>query len=288
MTWTKTHTASQAFVEPSGSDSSSLLACVDEVINTWLPSRGWTTTKASNSPSPTTGHYHWWFTKTIEYLDGSNYEHRQQLVFNNNSANKTWAWEEWADGVAADTQHTYTAFVSAGISSADYQYMTGTWEFWVSDQDDDSFAIISRGTQNWLIGFFPPEGSLIRSSTYTTNNVPTGTCPLVLSPWPTRLFYCGSTGNIIAAMYPGVRADSQSGMGGQEVMINSAIVDASTGSSQRPAFLTGTNDISMVIDTSVNESLTQVGTLQLGSDYYIKIGGSNKLLLHTGTTDPAL
>ena len=285
MTWTKTHTASQATNSVNSDGGSSLIATIDELIQTWLPSRGWTTTTAASRPSGFTGAYHWWITKEIEYLDGSSYEHRQQIVFVSSSTDSI-NWERWEDGVAADVTHTYSGLYQATIGNPDQQF-EGTWEFWTSDQDDDSFAIICRGSGRYLLGFFPPHGSLVRSVGHSNSAPPTGACPVFPSPAESSLFYNGaSTG--FEAIYPGVRGYSHSGMGSQEVMINCAFADVDAGSDARPAFITGTNDISMVIDTSVNDYFGGVGTLQVGSDFYIKIGGSNKLLLHTGTVDPGL
>lgn len=285
MTWTKTYTASQAVNAVNSDGGTSLIATIDELIQTWLPSRGWTTTTAASRPSGVTGAHHWWVTKEIELLDGSSYEHRQQIVFVSSTVDYI-AYERWEDGVAADTVHTYSGTIEAQIQNPDQQF-EGTWEFWVSDQDDDSFAIICRGLDRYLIGFFPPHGSLIRSTRHNNSAPPAGACPVFPSPDETKLFYNGYSGSL-EALYSGFAAYSTSGMGSQETMINCALVNVDSGTDMRPAFLTGTNDISMVIDTSQANYLGGVGTLQVGSDFYIKIGGSNKLLLHTGTTDPGL
>ena len=133
MTWTKTHTASQAVQDVGNDGGSSLIATIDELIQTWLPSRGWTTATAASRPSPVTGQYHWWVEKTIEYLDGSNYNHRQQIVFSNSTTDYMF-WEHWEDGVAADTAHLLAGNYGATINAVDPEF-SGTWEFWVSDQD---------------------------------------------------------------------------------------------------------------------------------------------------------
>ena len=283
MTWSKQYTATVGISDVDTDSGVSMQTVLDELFMTWLPSRGWTTHQQATPPTPgSETKVYYWFEKQVQCLDNSYYNHRVEFTFDPASA-ENFAYATWEDGVAPDTITPVAAFtepLGGGVE--------GVWEFWTSDQDSDSFAILNKGVNSSVIGFMPPAKSIWPSGTwsdsYPTRNGPVFPCAGF--KWWTPPSAAGAATphiNFVNSSYP-LNYDPGS------IKLNFAAVKAGVSTAGTPAFLTTTNDVNSIVNLreGINASgLTTPNTMLIDGDYYIALGeSSNKILLNTGTVDP--
>jgi hypothetical protein len=282
MTWSKQYTASVGIPDVDTDGGVAMQAVLDELFMTWLPSRGWTTHQQASPPTPGSGgKVYYWFEKQVQCIDNSYYNHRVEFTFDPMS-NENFAYATWEDGVAADTVTPVAAF-----SDALGTYVEGVWEFWTSDQDNDSFAILNKGVLSGVIGFMPPAGSIYPSNTWASS-YPTKNGPVF--PCGGNNYWVAPTSFGAAMLYNQIGNSSYyTDYQPSSIKVNFAACKNGTSSSAKPAFLTTTNDVASIINIRDGASprLTTPNTMLIDGDYYITIGEtSNKLLLNTGTVDP--
>ena len=283
MTWSKQYTSSVAVDDFDGDAGVSMLTVLDELFDTWLPSRGWTTAKqAGTRPHSVSGLYHWWMDKSIQRIDGSYYNHRMEFTLNP-AASEHFGYRTWEAGVAADT-----VFTAPGITSSTLtDQVEGIWEFWTSDQDSDSFLIITKGNPRALIAYMPPTGSIFPSKSNGLNS------PMKIMPAipAAGLANCWIGISTLEPMVPAFRAYSPSTAtnGGQVIKFNAQMINAGITSNVEPGFVTSTNDCAMLFQPEDNDYMFECGTLQVGTEFFIRVGlAGNALLFSTGTTDPLI
>ena len=284
MTWSKQYTSSVAVADIDSDTGTSMLTVLDEVFDTWLPSRGWTTAKqAGTRPHPTTTFYHWWMDKSIQLIDSSTYNHRVEFILNPGTVER-FGYNTWPAGVTADSQYSMATNVTGDGLTSDVE---GVWEFWTSDQDTDSFLIVTKGTPRCPIGFMPPTGSIFPCKDYA-NVFPLRFAPLLISSGNGNLWH---NLNSTLGIYPAFRpySPSPTSHSGVVMKFNAAMMQSGITSGSEVAFVTSTNDCSMLFQPEDTNSMNECGTLQVGSEYFIRVGTSgNSLLLSTGTTDPQI
>lgn len=282
MTWSKQYTATIDIADVDTDGGVSMQTVLDELFMTWLPSRGWTTHQEASPPTPGSGSkVYYWFEKQVQCIDNSYYNHRVQFTFDP-AATENFAYSTWEDGVLPDTITPVAQFTDSLGGSVE-----GTWEFWTSDQDSDSFAILNKGVYNGVLGFMPPAGSIYpthsNGANYPTKNGPVFPCA-GHKWWAEPTSYGGVS--------PHNQIQNSSYYGNYEpggIKVNFAAVCAGVSSQSTPAFLTTTNDVASIINIrdGATTQLVVPNTMLIDGDYYISIGASNnKLLLNTGTTDP--
>ena len=283
MTWSKVYTSTVAVDDIDADSGASMLTVLDELFQTWLPARGWTTAlQQGTRPSPSSGLYHWWMDKAIQCIDGSYYSHRVEFTLNPASS-ESFGYRTWEPGVTADTQFNSAEINSQNLNSR----VEGTWEMWTSDQDSDSFLIITNNNPRALIAYMPPTGSIIHSAGNGISS-PVETMPIIPSDGSQ---YCWHSQSSYEAMYPALRAysPSTSTNSGQVVKFNAQFCNVGQTSSIQPAFVTSTNDCAMLYQASDSSLMSEIGTLQVGTEFFIRVGTQgNALLFSTGTTDPQL
>lgn len=282
MTWSKQYTASVGIPDVDTDGGVAMQNVLDELFMTWLPSRGWTTHQQTSPPTPGSGTVvYYWFEKQIQCIDNSYYNHRVQFAFDP-AASETFTYSTWEDGVAADTVTPVVAFADVLGN-----FVEGVWEFWTSDQDTDSFAILNKGVQNGVIGFMPPTGSIFPSGDWL-QNYPTRNGPVF--PCAGQNCWVAPTSFGAAMLYNQISNDSYySHFQPGGIKVNFAACMNGQASAAKPAFLTTTNDVASIIDIrdGVSSQLITPNSMLIDGDYYISIGNTgNKLLLNTGATDP--
>ncbi|MBP47110.1 MAG: hypothetical protein CMH53_04150 [Myxococcales bacterium] len=282
MTWSKQYTSANPVLDVDTDSGTSYVAAMDELFDTWLPSRGWSCTTAATQPNASDGLYRWWIEKSIQCIDNSFYAHRVVVIHDPSGAEDI-GWATWDSGIDADTDAPAQAFISALGNEIE-----GNWEFWTSDQDTDSFLILSTGINRGIIGFMPPTGSIHPAADWTTQ-YPSKNAPLFPSAgknWWISAVSASTTTNQIET-----GSDSYStSFAPASYKVNFASVASGTGSSKSPCFMTTTNDVASIVsvrDRTGLAVLQDANTMLIDGDYYIAIGTSaNKLLLNTGTVDP--
>jgi hypothetical protein len=283
MTWSKQYTATVGISDVDTDGGVSMQTVLDELFMTWLPSRGWTTHQQATPPTPGSGTaVYYWFEKQVQCIDNSYYNHRIEFAFDP-AATENFAYGTWEDGVAPDTILPVAAFTDTLNTGVE-----GVWEFWTSDQDNDSFAILNKGVNNSVIGFMPPAGSIWPSGTWF-QNYPTKNGPV----FPCAGFNWWSAASTYGAVSPYlnfVNSSYNANFDPGSVKLNFAAVKAGLSSSSTPAFLTTTNDVNSIVNLREGTSGSAVNvpnTMLIDGDYYIALGQtSNKILLNTGTVDP--
>ncbi|MAH29417.1 MAG: hypothetical protein CL959_01880 [Euryarchaeota archaeon] len=281
MTWSKVYTSTVPVNDFDSDGGTSLLGTLDEFFDTWLPSRGWTTHVGVSRPSNVTGYYHWWMDKAIQCLDGSYYNHRVEFVLDPSTA-ENFGWKTWASGVAADTSHNNPAITSNALTVA----IEGSWEMWTSDQDTDSFLIVAKGNPRTLIAYMPPTGSIIKNRGNGTTQ-PMKVMPCIPSDGASAGNWHSNASRY--GHHPAIRPYSPSSINhlGQVIKFNAQFCNVGTGTTMEPGFVTSTNDCAMLYQAEDVDELDNIGTLQVGTEYFIRVGLSGSaLLFSTGTTDP--
>lgn len=284
MTWSKQYTSTNPVVDFATDGGTSMIAAVDELIGTWLPSRGWTTAAQSVQPNASDGDYRWWIDKDIQCIDNSYYAHRVVVhVVGSSNTNMRFGYTKWEAGVAADT--VYDPYQISNNSFDTEMY--GDWEFWTSDQDSDSFLVIANGINTGLVAFMPPSKSIWPGTEETNGYYPNTNAPLIpcvggdgcwiSSAGTSRERLCSDLNNGSNHFY------AQSG----QVKVNFAAMQRGTSSSSGAAFLTSTNDCEMIVNIRQGvDSFEGVNTTLIDGDYFISLGTGSKLLLNTGAIDP--
>ena len=282
MTWSKQYTSASPVLDVDTDSGTSYVAAMDELFDTWLPSRGWSCTTAATQPNASDGLYRWWIDKSIKCIDNSFYSHRV-VVVHSPASTENIGWTTWDSGIDADTDAPAAAFTSPLGNEIE-----GDWEFWTSDQDTDSFLILSTGINRGIIGFMPPTGSIHPSGDWATQ-YPSKNAPIFPSNGKNWWVSIVSANSMTTQIETGTGSYA-SGFIPASYKVNFASVASGTSSSKAPCFMTTTNDIASIVsvrDRTGSAYLQDANTMLIDGDYYIAIGTSaNKLLLNTGTVDP--
>ena len=283
MTWLKQYTSTnpvQAWATDSGA---SILAAMDEFILTWLPSRGWTTAAQATQPNASDAHYRWWIDKDIKQIDNSYYAHRA-VVFVPNSSTRRLSYATWPAGVAADS--IYAGYQLSNTSFGNEFY--GTWEFWTSDQDTDSFVVIANGVETGVVALMPPSGSIIPGTPDNSGNYPTSNGPMIPTSGGNDNCWVSVDGGGTTKLRSSIANTAyESKAASGQVKVNFAAISRGTAGSFGTAFLTSTNDCEMITNVrQSDDSFAGVNTTLIDGSYYISIGTGSKLLLKTGAVDP--
>ena len=114
-------------------------------------------------------------------------------------------------------------------------------------------------------------------------------CPVFPTPGSGDLFNINES---VGSIQPALRAYAPNVgiQSGEVVKFNSQFCNAGIASSVVPAFVTSTNDCAMLFQgNDTNTIMYQMGTLQVGTEFFIRLGlQGNALLWSTGTTDPQI
>lgn len=258
-----------------------MLAAMDEFIGTWLPSRGWTTTAQATQPNAGDSHYRWWIDKDIKCIDNSYYAHRVVVFIT--SGTKRFAYDIWDAGVPADTVYNSFNLTTPSFGTE----VEGSWEFWTSDQDTDSFILIANGIDTGIVAFMPPSGSIFPTSIETNNYYPATNAPMIPCMGGDSVWQ-STSGTSYDRLVSSINNGSNHYLAqAGQVKVNFAAMSRGTSSSMGAAFLTSTDDCEMIVNIRQGtDSFEGVNTTLIDGDYYIALGTGSKLLLNTGAVDP--
>lgn len=281
MVWTKAYTSTDGV---SLTDTADTMSVLDEYFDTWLVSKGWSTSKflsGSNSK-------YYYAAKNVSLFGGSTKRFGICLEYDYTTTAERFYQYHFGSG------HTPSA---AGPSTSVYENEalvnahTGQWNFWTDTADSDCFAVITNSGK--VIAFWPPEDSLVATVYDSSRAASEPSQPitpyLVNSISSNHYFY--DTYNGASRLFP---------MPVYNNFNNTLNVPASF---FNYGFIKGSGEGMYMYDTSGrtatyvqeyegNSTVTNIdsnsGTLQVGASYYIRLGGSNSILLNCGTTDPGV
>jgi hypothetical protein len=250
------------------------------MFDTWLTSKGWSTSKFNNTG---TSKKYYYAAKNVTQFGGST--KRFGIVLEYDYSSTTEIFREYR----FDTTHTPSA---NGPNTTNYQSESvdtnheGQWNFWTDTADSDCWAIITSGGK--VISFWPPEESLVgtvHSGALSNSDPSQPVTPLLIRDTSNNdTFYDSGFGS--QGMYPFCAWTSDNGENSTvpTAFYNYAAVKGPSSflmydTSGRTALYVE----NMISDTEINLG---AGTLKVGTTYYIRIGADNSLLLNCGTTDP--
>ena len=284
MTWSKQYISTNPVVDFATDGGTSMIAAMDEFILTWLPSRGWTTAAQTMQPNMNDGLYRWWIDKDIQCIDNSYYSHRVVVYIQGMStASMRFAYTRWDAGVAANT--VFETYDLTGTTFDNQVY--GSWEFWTSDQDSDSFLLVANGINTGVVAFMPPSGSIWPGTPEANGYYPVTNAPMIPCRGGAECWITSA-----GTSRTGLHSDLNNGSNhfysqAGQVKVNFAAMQRGTSSSAGAAFLTSTNDCEMIVNLRQGtDQFDGVNTTLIDGDYFISLGQGSKLLLNTGTTDP--
>lgn len=231
------------------------------------------------------------YNKTITCLDGSNFEIKHAFNAQQNSGSENVSFRHYNQN---NTNTNTVAKVSAAGMNSDSSYLndsldlTGDWQFWASDIDAESFMIIQKRDgfyhQRWFEG---TAGSREKCDISSATNSPANAISVI--PLGEYTFGKRSSSSYVAYVW----TDNSMGHGaGDPYVIHGA---SQIVSSYDPLFKMFQEDISTFFNpdhTSYsveNYTSTQINTLKIGADYYIRWGNPSGyccMLLKTGTVNP--
>lgn len=282
MVWTKAYTSTDGVSLTNSTDTRSVL---DEYFDTWLVSKGWSTSKFNNSG---TSKKYYYASKNVSLFGGSTKRFGICLEYDYSSGTERFYHYHFGSG------HTPS---SSGPSSTTYDNETvkssheGQWNFWTDTADSDCFAVISASGK--VIAFWPPEGSLVataysgsRGSAEPSQPI----TPFLVNSTDSEHYnydvYLGSSRLTPMPVYMGFSED----INVPASFYNYGMIRQGSGG----MYMYDTSGrTATYIETYDGDSLTanidcNSGTLQVGSSYYIRLGGNNSILLNCGTTNPGV
>lgn len=291
MTWSKTQTSSAPFVDggyPGGSyyDGLSENKVVLGEFITWLGTRGWTITD-SDTVASANGQVWWKIKKVVNVEGGGTRTYALYLAYtgSNTTSDRLEFYPTSNDGSVI---HTSVDLIDVTWGM---EPLFGTWTFWESDLDGDSFFIMNQD-KNQIIGFWPPSGSIFSTTSYTT------TWPRAVYPKP--LFVSrpiASHGSDDTALYLAYgRSASGSNYYSNPVPMKNDYVWC-TDSGRYPLFVINNggevsslvylNASAEVCDNVSSTTESKAGVAFIEDEFYITWGGSDsQLLFNVGANPP--
>jgi hypothetical protein len=166
MTWSKIHTSTVTVDTAAASFADAKHYEQWAEIFSWLTGRGWTVTERTGNASSNEYNY-WRLEKEVTTYEGTQESYLWNFRLQNLLSSGTGEWFNGRvtdiDGVTPGTSgiDSHSGYLPAGIADG--------IEFWQSDQDNDSFLIITRFASGVCrsVGLHPGEGSF-RSTGLTT------------------------------------------------------------------------------------------------------------------------
>jgi len=162
MTWSKVSTTTNGFVfddtsTASNTTSADGTAPIEELL-AFMETRGWVTSVDDAYGDGSLFIYR--LRKTFVCTDGGSQEVGFIWYYNEGLKSfKGWPWNPGTDERSTGSDYWDISTAASGPSDV----CSGKWSFWTSDADTDSFLIIAEETTNdHIIGFWPPSGSLFR------------------------------------------------------------------------------------------------------------------------------
>jgi hypothetical protein len=162
MTWSKASTTTNSFMSGAGNFGDNNVLVIDEYID-YLVTRGWVLDKEEVlSDVPDTGDrtWSWQIYKIAVCEDGGSSEWGYKLFYVEDTSIGTddirlYAWDRASNTLGGGM------LTNVYVSTNDGIIMSGKWSFWESDLDSDSFFVMAEETsQDQIIGFWPPEGTM--------------------------------------------------------------------------------------------------------------------------------
>lgn len=186
-----------------------------------------------------------------------------------------------------DTDGTFGRQTESGVPSSNWD---GTWSFWVSDTDSDSFLILRDSPAHQCIGIWPPSGSLF-SQGYSSSTFPLsgGIAPIFAGSGPSFNGPANSYANTLDISLAGT-SGYRTGLSRVPEKFDFTFVTDDYG---RPVFRTQGGDVAMLVNYSEANDIgpypninVSTEVTKFGDQYYIAVGRHQKLLLNTGTIAP--
>lgn len=166
MTWSKIHTSTVVTQASGGYADSKRYEQWAEIFS-WLTGRGWTVTERTGN-STSNEHNYWRLEKTVTTYEGAS----QTLLWNFRLSNAiSSASANWFNGRAGDINAVGTNTTPLQNFSGFLPDATlGGVEFWQSDEDNDSYMIVTRTTAGvcQTQALFPGENSYRTSGSATS------------------------------------------------------------------------------------------------------------------------
>ncbi len=278
MVWSKAYTSTESVSTTSQADTRDVL---DDMFDTWLTSKGWSTSKFNNSG---TSKKYYYAAKNVTLFGGSTKRFGIVLEYDYSSSSEQFKQYRF------DTTHTPSA---SGPNTSNYQsdYVStiheGQWNFWTDTADSDCWAIITSNGR--VISFWPPEESLVgtvHSGSLGSSDPSQPITPfLIRDSGNSNAFYDSSYGS--QGMYPFCAWTSSQG---ENSTVPTAFYNyaAVKGNSSGLFMYDTSGRTALYVEDMMDETEINLGsgTLKVGTTYYIRIGADNSLLLNCGTTDP--
>ena len=286
MTWSKVGETTKAWVEDTAAGGSyAATNAVDggtgvlEEVFAYLETRGWVISSYNvNSTNPESISYNWKIYKD-GLLDTGSTERRGFSFYytgkTEEGTSDSWAMYHWDE--STDT-------LGDSVFIGQIVYWGGKWAFWQSDEEGESFLILVSDAAHTVVGFQPPAGSVFQVGRYNTNYPSSsGVMPLYEGGGPC---YNGDAGSSNRAMH--LRFTGGGYVAPTREKLNFTWVTDDYGC---PMFHTEGGDISMELDHNRTSMLGPSNTgnittsvVKYGSNYYMALGSSQRLLFDCGTS----
>ena len=253
-----------------------------EELADFLVTRGWVKEVESTTATANGTDYNWRLYKNFVCEDGSTQRVDWWLQYKGDSSTSD-AFNMWL----LDTDGTFGRQVESGAPTTVWD---GTWSFWVSDADSDSFLIFRDNPSHQCIGFWPPSGSLFAQG-YHSSTFPTagGLAPISANSGPAFSGPANTYGNSMDLFLAG-ESGYKAGLSRVPEKFDFTFV---TDDYDRPIFRTQGGDLAMLLDYSESNSIGPYPNINVSSEvtkfgdqFYIAVGRFQKLLFNTGTIAP--
>ena len=282
MVWTKAYTSTDGV---SLADTADTMSVLDEYFDTWLTSKGWSTSKFNNTGTSLKYYY---ASKNVSLFGGSTKRFGICLEYDYSTSTERFYQYHFGSGHTPSTSGPSTAAYENETVKGSHE---GQWNFWTDTADSDCFAVISASGK--VIAFWPPEESLVatayigsRSSSEPSQPI----TPLLVNSTDSEHYlydvYSGSARLFPMPVYPNFSEE----INVPASFYNYGMINIGAGG----MYMYDTSGRTATYVEDYNGSSTESnidsnsGTLQVGSSYYIRLGGSNSILLNCGTTNPGV
>ncbi|MEK9985829.1 MAG: hypothetical protein VW879_13910, partial [Opitutae bacterium] len=262
----------------STADTTSVL---DEYFDTWLTSKGWSTSKFLGTNTK-----FYYASKNIQLFGGSTKRFGICLQYEFSSSNEVFNQIHFgSDETPSSSGPSGSPYHSDSVSTNH----TGQWNFWTDSQDSDCFAIITASGK--VVAFWPPEGTLTGTAyngARASNQPSQPITPLLINNVSLKNYFI-DTYQGGGKIYPiGTYPSFPDTFTVPTAFYNYGFAVANSGglymydtSGRTATYVEDYTSASPYIDDNS-------GTLQVGTIYYIRLGGNNSILLNCGTTDPGV
>lgn len=295
MAWSKAGTTTKAWTYGSGQGGNNAYnvdgdAILQEYIE-FLKTRGWSCTYSMFGGSDGAKTHKWLVVKNAITEDGGTCVWSFVIEYYNaglGQGDDTLKILAWDSNSGQEGQRLEDFYVTSSYS----QCIGGQWTFWQSDQDSDSYAIITNSAARSCVGFWPPSGSMFFQGDDANYGNRSGLKPFFHDDPSWEAEAGAANVNLLNPMVGDASSISRYMNPGQ---VRTGFVWACNGY-ERPLFYMNNTDVSYLLDfTANNQQLLAatpnnrpVTTTQLDGNYYLLVGYGQLLMLNTGTVAPSI